>query len=104
MTRGRYRYTPAHDTAEPPCLIAAPFPGLLSHLLLILLVTARALTTQALEMAGIKHSGTGNDNADALRPALIKALGRKLAYFSVSAAVCGLRGARAGERCERRSH
>jgi len=50
-------------------------------------------TYEALDAAGIRHMGSGIDRATALRPTVITALGRKLAFFALSAAGGGLRDA-----------
>lgn len=50
-------------------------------------------TWEALAAAGIRHAGSGVDRNRALRPAILTAIGRKLAFFSLSAAGCGLRDA-----------
>ena len=50
-------------------------------------------TWEALESAGVAHAGSGDDRQTALRPAILHSLGRRLAYFSISAAGGGLRDA-----------
>ena len=50
-------------------------------------------TWETLAAAGIAHSGTGVDRRRALKPAVLEAVGRRLAVFSISAAGCGLRDA-----------
>ena len=50
-------------------------------------------TWEALDAARIMHAGSGVDRTSALRPALLRANGRRVACFSISAAGCGLRDA-----------
>lgn len=50
-------------------------------------------TWAALDAASIAHAGSGEDRAAALRPAVLTATGRKIAYFALSAEGCGLRDA-----------
>ena len=50
-------------------------------------------TWEALDAAGIRHAGSGVDREDAFRPVIISTMGRKFAFFSISAAGCGLRDA-----------
>jgi poly-gamma-glutamate synthesis protein (capsule biosynthesis protein) len=47
-------------------------------------------TCEALTALGIAHAGSGSNLAVALRPAILKAMGRKIAVFSVAASGCGL--------------
>ena len=48
-------------------------------------------TWEALEAAGIAHTGSGVDKQRALRPAVITSVGRRVAFFSISAAGSGIR-------------
>ena len=50
-------------------------------------------TWEALEAAGVEHSGTGEDRDLALRPAVIDSQGRRVAIFSISAAGSGMKDA-----------
>uniref|UniRef100_A0A7S2MBU2 Capsule synthesis protein CapA domain-containing protein n=1 Tax=Haptolina brevifila TaxID=156173 RepID=A0A7S2MBU2_9EUKA len=50
-------------------------------------------TWEALAAAGVAHAGAGEDASSALKPVVLRALGRRIAFFAVSAAGCGLRDA-----------
>lgn len=52
-----------------------------------------AETLEVLDSVSVAHAGAGPDRRCALRPALVRAMGRKVAVFSVSLAGSGLRDA-----------
>ena len=54
-------------------------------------------TWEALEAAQIAHAGSGMDRQAALRPAVLTVMGRKLAYFALSAEGSGLPDAAGAE-------
>ena len=57
-------------------------------------------TWAALDAARLKHTGTGEDRDAALRPSVLRATGRRLAYFSISAEGCGLQDAAGNDMWE----
>ena len=50
-------------------------------------------TWEALGAARIAHAGSGENAGRALRPVVLRSMGRRIAYFAISAAGCGLRDA-----------